>query len=67
MFGPGFDDEPHDPQVDRLTSENDRLRARVAELEEFARNVAYNYDCDTDAHRLGTRCRCCDAEALLNC
>ncbi len=40
-------------------------RKRIAELEEFAREVRDNYDCDSDAHRYGTMCRACEAEKVL--
>jgi len=45
-----------------------RLRAaeaEVARLRAVLRNVRDNYDCDEDAHRYGTICRCCDARAAL--
>lgn len=42
-----------------------RLIARVEAFEEFARDVRDNYDCDSDAHKYGTRCRCCEAETVL--
>ena len=41
------------------------LRARIAELEEFARDVAENWDCDSDGHKYKTGCRCCRAMKLL--
>jgi chromosome segregation ATPase len=31
----------------------------------FVRDIAKNYDCDQDAHRHGTSCRCCEAQKLL--
>lgn len=34
-------------------------------LQEFARDIRDNWDCDEDAHRYGTRCRCCEAEKIL--
>jgi hypothetical protein len=39
--------------------------ARVADLEADMRDFATNWDCDEDAHRHGTRCRTCVAEAAL--
>jgi hypothetical protein len=41
------------------------LAARVREAEAFAREIATNYDHDTDAHRYDTPCRVCMAEAFL--
>lgn len=35
------------------------------EWHEFVRDVANNYDCDSDAHRYGTPCRACEAKQLL--
>lgn len=32
---------------------------------ESLRNVRDNYDCDTDAHKYGTVCRCCDAKSAI--
>jgi len=49
-----------------LMEENDALRARITELEDFVRDTAENYDCDKDAHTHGTRCRTCEATKLLN-
>lgn len=45
--------------------ERDALRARVERLEGALREVRDGYDCDEDAHRYGTRCRCCIARAAL--
>lgn len=45
-----------------------RLRAaeaEVARLRAVLRNVRDGYDCDEDAHRYRTICRCCDARAAL--
>lgn len=41
------------------------LRGRVARLESFARDVSMNWDCDEDAHKNGTKCRCCEAVCVL--
>lgn len=40
-------------------------RAEIARLREFVREIRDDWDCDTDAHRYGTSCRCCDAEKLI--
>jgi hypothetical protein len=45
--------------------EIERLKAQVARLREALRDFRDNWDCDEDAHRLGTRCRCCVAAAAL--
>jgi hypothetical protein len=39
--------------------------ARVRTLEEALREVRDNWDCDEDAHKHGTRCRCCVARSAL--
>ena len=43
-----------------------KAERRVAKLEEFARDMAENWDCDDDAHKYGTRCRACAALEILN-
>jgi N6-adenosine-specific RNA methylase IME4 len=48
-----------------LVREVKALRARVAELEAFARDVRDNWDCDSDGHRYDTGCRCCKAAELV--
>ncbi len=45
--------------------ENDTLKRQVEVLEEFARDVLHGFDCDADAHRYGTMCRCCTAAKIL--
>lgn len=39
---------------------------RLEEMAEFARDVRDNYDCDSDAHKYGTPCRCCSAARVLS-
>ena len=39
--------------------------AEIEQLREFARYIRDNYDCDADAHKYGTPCRCCEARHLL--
>lgn len=34
-------------------------------LRRFAMNIRDGWDCDVDAHRRGTPCRCCEAEKLV--
>ena len=41
------------------------LVKRVKLLEAFAVDIRDNYDCDSDAHKYGTPCRCCEAEYVL--
>lgn len=50
----------------RLTLlENSALKARVEKLREELRDISENWDCDSDAHKYGTPCRCCQAKAAL--
>ena len=44
------------------------LRAALLEiniLRSFVQDCKVNWDCDSDAHKYGTRCRACEAEKLL--
>lgn len=50
----------------------ERRRSTVVEgggeldaLRSFARDVRDNYECDSDAHKYGTRCRACEAAKVL--
>ena len=65
----GPTEAPFCPICDAIDGEvrqdNATLRTRIAELEAELRNFAENFDCDMDAHRLGTHCRACRAKALL--
>jgi DNA-directed RNA polymerase subunit RPC12/RpoP len=36
-----------------------------AKIKAFAKSIRDNWDCDQDAHRYGTPCRCCEAKELL--
>lgn len=42
-----------------------RLLERLQRAEAFAYDVRDNYDCDPDAHKYGTTCRCCEAAKVL--
>lgn len=46
-------------------SRNARLIAAAPELLSFAIYVRDNYECDSDAHKYGTPCRCCDAATVI--
>lgn len=41
------------------------MKAIFEEVEYFIRNISTGFDCDEDAHRYKTYCRCCEAEKLL--
>ena len=47
-----------------MPSENEKLRALLAEARDTLRDFAENWDCDADAHKYGTVCRVCDADAF---
>jgi hypothetical protein len=57
--------DAHQSMLTQTCRDRDRLAARVAELESFARDCANNWDCDSDAHKYNTGCRSCAAQALL--
>lgn len=48
------------------TDETSKLNARISELEYFVQEIRDGFDCDEDAHKYGTFCRCCEATKLLN-
>jgi len=37
----------------------------ITEAVELLRDIATNYDCDSDGHKYGTGCRACKAQAFL--
>lgn len=37
----------------------------IESLESFVRDIRDNFDCDSDAHKYGTTCRCCEAMAVI--
>lgn len=39
--------------------------AKLMELQRFVLNIRDGWDCDEDAHRHRTLCRCCEAEKLV--
>jgi len=46
----------------------DQIKNSVAALlaaRDFARGIRDGWDCDSDAHRHNTSCRCCDAAKLF--
>lgn len=51
---------------ERLTQERDALQADNARLMEAMKEIRDDFDCDNDAHRYGTTCRCCLAEKTLD-
>jgi hypothetical protein len=50
---------------EQLRKDARALCEEVDLLRQFARSIRDNWDCDEDAHRYNTPCRCCDAEALV--
>lgn len=51
-------------QNNLLDALNEYRKRRV--LETFAKDIRDGYDCDEDAHKYGTPCRCCEASKLLD-
>lgn len=54
--------------IHKLLDGLDKRVNRPAEFDAFcafARSIRDNWDCDADAHKYGTPCRCCEAEKLL--
>lgn len=39
--------------------------ALFEDVESFIQNIATGFDCDSDAHKYNTYCRCCEAQKLL--
>jgi hypothetical protein len=48
-------------QAERMYSEED-----IKPLLSFIKEIKENWDCDDDAHKYSTICRCCDAEKTLD-
>jgi hypothetical protein len=42
-----------------------KAKKERAVLVNFAKHINRNYDCDSDAHKYGTPCRCCKAAEVL--
>ena len=59
--------KPDDCKVqDNLKHEIEALQMQNSLFRKFIENVSTNYDCDSDGHKYGTGCRCCEANELLN-
>lgn len=43
-----------------------KIADQVKDMEKFIETISSDFDCDSDAHRYNTFCRCCEAEKLLN-
>ena len=65
VFSPSSSDSA-ERRAEYWKAELNAANVRIAELEEFARDIAENWDCDDDAHKYGTRCRACSALEILN-
>jgi hypothetical protein len=48
-------------QSEQMYSEED-----IEPLIDFIKDIESNWDCDKDAHKYNTLCRCCEAKKLLN-
>jgi len=47
-----------------LKAELDAAELQIHDLMEFVRDIADDWDCDSDSHKYGTACRACQAKAL---
>lgn len=47
-----------------MENEIEKLKSLLTEACEVMRDFAENWDCDSDAHKYGTTCRVCDADAM---
>jgi hypothetical protein len=43
----------------------DKQEAIIKEMRSFCKDVADNYDCDSDGHKYNTGCRSCNAKSIL--
>lgn len=43
----------------------DKQEAIIKEMRSFCKDVADNYDCDSDGHKYNTGCRSCNAKTIL--
>jgi hypothetical protein len=53
---------PYDPITRADLAAKD---AEIDRLRDFVRDVRDGWDCDSDAHKYGTPCRCCLAEKII--
>lgn len=52
--------------LETLEAERDTLKRQVEVLTAFAKDCIDDFDCDSDAHKYGTMCRCCSADKILS-
>lgn len=51
--------------ANKADAERDAALAEVERLKGFVRDCRDNWDCDSDAHKYGTKCRACEAGKLI--
>ena len=54
-----FDDKDKQDEIRKIAK-------RVEEMESFISDISSDFDCDSDAHRYGTTCRCCYREMYIS-
>ena len=54
-----FDDKDRQDEIRKIV-------VKVEEMETFISKVYNDFDCDSDAHRYNTTCRCCEAKKILD-
>lgn len=57
--------ESRQPEIDALRKELEQVKMHDVMLIRFVKEIATNFDCDTDAHKYGTFCRQCEAKNTL--
>jgi hypothetical protein len=58
-----------DPPAAKWQQEQDKNKfseENIKPLLSFIKEIKENWDCDDDAHKYNTICRCCDAEKTLD-
>lgn len=51
------------PRRDAYLAGYESLEARLESAERLLKDFRDNWDCDSDAHKYGTPCRCCEARS----
>jgi len=51
--------------IEELHEEQYKTNQMLIVYKKFVKNIRDNYDCDRDAHKYNTPCRCCEADKIL--
>ena len=52
-------------RVEKILTDHFEELEKLTAFTAFVKDIRDNYDCDSDAHKYGTWCRCCQAAALI--